>query len=121
MFQGLSGVENVYTQHTPLIIETLDKLTRGTLRDEVYPYLGNPQTSKRPQEVIVFIVGGVTYEESLAVHNYNKDNPNCKVLIGGTCIHNTTTYLQEIEQAVKDLTNRHARNLHNLFERSNYL
>ena len=37
--KGLKGVENVYTQHTPLIGETLDMLIKARLRDTSYPYL----------------------------------------------------------------------------------
>lgn len=34
------GVENVYTQHQPLLQETLDQLIKGKLKDNRYPYLG---------------------------------------------------------------------------------
>lgn len=44
MFHGplifLQGVENVYTQHQPLLHETLDQLIKGKLKDNQYPYLG---------------------------------------------------------------------------------
>lgn len=36
----LQGVENVYTQHQPLLQETLDQLIKGKLKDSQYPYLG---------------------------------------------------------------------------------
>ncbi|KAL8184820.1 UNVERIFIED_CONTAM: vacuolar protein sorting-associated protein 45, partial [Gekko kuhli] len=38
--KGLKGVENVYTQHQPLLHETLDQLIKGKLKDSQYPYLG---------------------------------------------------------------------------------
>ncbi|KAG8147071.1 hypothetical protein E2320_014116 [Naja naja] len=38
--KGLKGVENVYTQHQPLLHETLDQLIKGKLKDNQYPYLG---------------------------------------------------------------------------------
>ncbi|XP_010180004.1 PREDICTED: vacuolar protein sorting-associated protein 45, partial [Mesitornis unicolor] len=38
--KGLKGVENVYTQHQPLLQETLDQLIKGKLKDSQYPYLG---------------------------------------------------------------------------------
>lgn len=37
---GPQGVENVYTQHQPLLHETLDQLIKGKLRDSQFPYLG---------------------------------------------------------------------------------
>uniref|UniRef100_A0A8P4KMR9 Vacuolar protein sorting-associated protein 45 n=1 Tax=Dicentrarchus labrax TaxID=13489 RepID=A0A8P4KMR9_DICLA len=39
-FKGLSGVENVYTQHQPLLHDTLDQLIKGRLKDSQFPYLG---------------------------------------------------------------------------------
>jgi len=43
----------------------------------------------RPQDVIVFMIGGATYEEALSVYNINKSLPGVKVILGGTTIHNT--------------------------------
>lgn len=37
---GHQGVENVYTQHQPLLHDTLDQLIKGRLKDSNYPYLG---------------------------------------------------------------------------------
>jgi len=42
----------------------------------------------RPQEIIVFMVGGATYEEAFAVYNLNKTLPGVKIVLGGTTIHN---------------------------------
>ena len=38
--KGLKGVENIYTQHVPLIARTLEDLTRGSSkpRDALFPY-----------------------------------------------------------------------------------
>lgn len=42
----------------------------------------------RPQDVIVFIIGGITYEEILAIYNLNKATPGVKIIIGGSTVHN---------------------------------
>lgn len=39
MFWGVQGVENVYTQHTPLLVHTLEALVRGRLKDADYPHI----------------------------------------------------------------------------------
>jgi vacuolar protein sorting-associated protein 45 len=39
--QGLKGIDNVFTQHNPLIKETLEELIKGRLKDSSYPYLGS--------------------------------------------------------------------------------
>jgi len=43
----------------------------------------------RPQDVVVFIVGGVTYEEALTVHTFNRTTPGVRIVLGGTTVHNT--------------------------------
>ncbi|NWT45375.1 VPS45 protein, partial [Chroicocephalus maculipennis] len=87
--KGLKGVENVYTQHQPLLQETLDQLIKGKLKDSQYPYLGPNTLRDRPQDIIVFIIGGATYEEALTVYNLNRANPGVRIVLGGTTIHNT--------------------------------
>lgn len=39
--------------------------------------------------MIVFIIGGTTYEEANCVYNFNKTTPGVKVLLGGSTVHNT--------------------------------
>lgn len=40
------GVENVYTQHTPHLAETIDLLLRGRLKETSYPFVeGQSNTS----------------------------------------------------------------------------
>lgn len=43
----------------------------------------------RPQDIIVFVIGGATYEEALTVYNLNRTNPGVRIVLGGTTIHNT--------------------------------
>uniref|UniRef100_A0A8C7VYV0 Vacuolar protein sorting-associated protein 45 n=1 Tax=Oncorhynchus mykiss TaxID=8022 RepID=A0A8C7VYV0_ONCMY len=88
-FKGLKGVENVYTQHAPLLQETLDQLIKGRLKDSQFPYLGPSSLRDRPQDIIVFVIGGATYEEALAVYNLNRTMPGVRIVLGGTTIHNT--------------------------------
>ncbi|NXM03811.1 VPS45 protein, partial [Tyrannus savana] len=90
--KGLKGIENVYTQHQPLLQETLDQLIKGKLKDSQYPYLGPNTLRDRPQDIIVFLIGGATYEEALAVYNLNRSNPGVRIVLGGTTIHNTKRY-----------------------------
>ncbi|CAB0029737.1 unnamed protein product [Trichogramma brassicae] len=100
LFKGLNGVDNIYTQHTPLLNETIEDLIKGKLNPQVFPYLGNAVLTRRPQDIIVFIIGGTTYEESLAVHNLNKQNPGIKIILGGTTVHNFSSFCEEIEAAM---------------------
>ncbi|XP_075213228.1 vacuolar protein sorting 45 isoform X1 [Lycorma delicatula] len=108
-FKDLKGVENVYTQHVPLVKETLEDLIKGKLRENAYPLLGMCPP-KRVQDIIVFIIGGVTYEESLAIHQLNHTSTiPVRVILGGTTIHNSQTFLQEVLNATQHLPISHSR------------
>lgn len=39
----LQGVENVYTQHSPHLLETVEQLMKGRLRETSYPFAGSSQ------------------------------------------------------------------------------
>ncbi|KAE8277020.1 Vacuolar protein sorting-associated protein 45 [Larimichthys crocea] len=98
-FKGLSGVENVYTQHQPLLHDTLDQLIKGRLKDSQFPYLGASSLRDRPQDIIVFLIGGATYEEALTVYNLNRSSPGVRIVLGGSSIHNTKSFLEEVMSA----------------------
>lgn len=44
--KGLKGVENVYTQHTPHLSQTLDLLLKGRLRENSYPFLEGDEAAR---------------------------------------------------------------------------
>jgi 6-phosphogluconate dehydrogenase len=47
-------------------------------------------------KVIVFIIGGATFEEATKVAEFNINNPSLRVILGGSCVHNSTSFLKEI-------------------------
>ncbi|KAF4975624.1 hypothetical protein FZEAL_7615 [Fusarium zealandicum] len=99
--KGLKGVENVYTQHSPLVEATLQNLIKGRLREQQYPFVeGGGSTKDKPQDIIVFIVGGATYEEAKMIAGLNATSPGVRVVLGGTTIHNSATFLEEVDDAV---------------------
>jgi vacuolar protein sorting-associated protein 45 len=100
-FKGLKGVENVYTQHSPRLELTLQNLIKGRLREQQYPFVeGGGTTRDKPQDIVVFMIGGVTYEEAKMVAQVNASSPGVRVVLGGTSVHNSTTFLEEVEDAV---------------------
>uniref|UniRef100_A0A8C6NZG4 Vacuolar protein sorting-associated protein 45 n=1 Tax=Nothobranchius furzeri TaxID=105023 RepID=A0A8C6NZG4_NOTFU len=98
-FKGFKGVENVYTQHQPLLHDTLDQLIKGRLKDSQFPYLGPSSLRDRPQDIVVFLIGGATYEEALTVYNLNRTTPGVRIVLGGSSIHNTKSFLEEVMSA----------------------
>lgn len=110
--KGLQGVENVYTQHTPHLSQTLDLLLKGRLRESSYPAIApfaptqQPDPSVytyRPQEVIVFIVGGTTYEEARSISLLNdqmaKDGRASRIILGGNTVLNSRQFLDMMADA----------------------
>ena len=96
MIKGLKGVENIYTQHSPLVAEVVQELCRGRLKAAHYPYLGTVQLNERPREVLVFVVGGATYSEVLAVHQLSAGT---RVVLGASRVHNSASFLEEVAAA----------------------
>ncbi|XP_057974251.1 vacuolar protein sorting-associated protein 45 homolog isoform X1 [Malania oleifera] len=99
MARGLKGVENVYTQHQPLLFQTMESITKGRLRDVDYPYVGNHFQQGRPQDVVIFIVGGTTYEESRIVALQNSTNSGVRFILGGSVVLNSERFLKDLEDA----------------------
>ncbi|KAL0818543.1 hypothetical protein ABMA28_008982 [Loxostege sticticalis] len=116
LFKGLNGVENIYTQHTPLLKDTLEDLIKGKLRENLFPTLGGDDSGygRRPQDIIVFMVGGATYEEALSVHQINQAYPGVRVVLGGTTIHNSTSFFEEVKSAMQGVHRTHTRHIKNV-------
>jgi len=84
--QAFKDVPNVYTQHQPHICTLIDQINKGKLKENEYPTINSPAMfNSRPTEVIIFMIGGVTFEEAREVALIN----NQSVFLGGTTIHNT--------------------------------
>uniref|UniRef100_A0A6M2ENI5 Vacuolar protein sorting-associated protein 45 homolog n=1 Tax=Populus davidiana TaxID=266767 RepID=A0A6M2ENI5_9ROSI len=99
MARGLKGVENVYTQHQPLLFQTMESIIKGRLRDVDYPFVGNHFQQGRPQDVVIFIVGGTTYEESRSVALQNASNSGTRFILGGSVVLNSKRFLKDLEEA----------------------
>lgn len=105
LVKGLQGVDNVYTQHTPLLAETLAQLGKDNLAVGAYPYIAATQDEALgyqamfkkapPREVIVFVIGGTTYEEEKAVAEVNAAG-GVRVLLGGTGILNSQQFMDAL-------------------------
>ncbi|KAL8110940.1 vacuolar protein sorting-associated protein 45 homolog [Apium graveolens] len=99
MARGLKGVENVYTQHQPLVFQIMESITKGRLRDVDYPFVGNHFQQARPQEVVIFIIGGTTFEESRSVALQNATNSGIRFILGGSAVLNSKRFLKDLEEA----------------------
>ncbi|KAH8324997.1 hypothetical protein KR074_002697 [Drosophila pseudoananassae] len=111
LIKGLKGVENVFTQHTPLLKETLEDVFKGRELDPQFPAINSELVPFRrpPQEVVVFIIGGATYEEALSVHQLN--NAGYRVILGGTTIHNSQSFINEVLAATNGIQFKHTKSM----------
>lgn len=80
----------MFTQHKPLLKTTLDKLFKGQLKEKDFPFM-SLTTKDPPKDVIVFVVGGITYEEALCIAEMNKElkQQGKSIILGGTTVHNS--------------------------------
>merc|ERR1712087_328873 len=112
---SVQGVANVYSQHVPTLMDVIQSAIRGKLKESAFPLVpsaramprGNTSNSQgnqsqnalRPTEIIVFMVGGVTYEEATKLNEFNENNPSgVKVVLAGSTIHNSTSFLEELKE-----------------------
>jgi vacuolar protein sorting-associated protein 45 len=98
---SINGVENVFTQHAPLLAEIMQAFSTNSLSSSKLPST-TPQkpAQAQPNELCVFIVGGATYEEAAVVAEFNaKHEGSMKVFLGASCMHNSTTFVKAVQKA----------------------
>jgi len=102
---GIKGVENIYTQHKPVLAETLSLLAQNKLKTSAFPYTDSASSSRAGKHrlVLVYMVGGTTYEESLAVENFNNANSNIRVVLGGSYVHNSSSFISDLLTGAPDV------------------
>lgn len=130
---AVQGVDNVYSQHVPLLMDILQQAVRGKLSPRDYPTVvsasnnsgggsgsnggshhhlqhHHPQQQQQhhhhhphelPTEILVFVVGGVTYEEGTKVAEFNAQHrgrgSGVQVVLAGSTVHNSTSFLDELK------------------------
>ena len=103
---SVQGVQNVYAQHIPVLMDTIDAITKGKLPRSSHPFVNGsytkqsvPQETVIPNDIIVYMVGGVTYEEGTKISEFNVANKGrFQVILGGSTVHNSTSFLEELKQ-----------------------
>lgn len=93
--------ENIYSFHVPPIIGLIDAAARGKLDKDLFPALPidtrhSPAIScgQQCKELIIFIVGGTTFEEACHIDRYMKLNPGVTILIGGNTVLNAKKVME---------------------------
>lgn len=129
ILSSVQGVENVYAQHVPALMTTLQALCKGKLSFKSHPAVGNaaPPPGSIPDEILIFVVGGITYEEGTKIWEFNQQHHQHsyssslmrsattsgagvgmggtvhyqpQVILAGSTVHNSTSFLDEIRLTV---------------------
>ena len=59
--------------------------------------------ARASQDIFVFVVGGATYEEARAVALLNAANKGQRIVLGSTCMLNSTAFLKDLEKALPNV------------------
>jgi vacuolar protein sorting-associated protein 45 len=117
---AVQGIDNVYSQHEPLVMDTLQSLLKNKLSTRDYPVAAGNAVTDPTDDVLIFMVGGVTYEEAYKIAEFNKtinnNNNNSsngnssgsgsssnsrshqqQVILAGSTVHNSTSFLDELK------------------------
>ena len=97
MFMNAFGSKNnVFMQHVSYLNDLIERLIKGRLKDtEVDTVLRSNVEGPKPQKIILFSFGGITFEETkdLTLLGKQLDIP---IIAGGTNILNSKSFLAEL-------------------------
>lgn len=119
--------DNIYMQYIPKLNETLNNLINKNpqnqqnqqsntssslpsdistlIPDNVSDQYGDISKDSLVQDIIIYMKGGVTYEESRLVHELSAANPKINLIIGGDKIVNSDDWLKTLYDTVNDSYN----------------
>ncbi|KAG0684507.1 vacuolar protein sorting-associated protein 45 [Pichia californica] len=107
LFNNISGNnsnnnENAFMQHQPRLSNILDKIIKGKFNstpNNNFVTVGKGLMDGKipPREVVIFIVGGVCYEEERIVNELNKNTDGVRIVLGGTHTLNSTKFIENLK------------------------
>jgi len=92
-----TGSDNAYMRHTPLLAHILQQHLKGKLSVQDFPHATiSPPMGEKSREIIVFVLGGVTYAETAAAQAFMDANKPVSVVLGGTTIANSGMFMSDL-------------------------
>ena len=92
-FKSFQKFDHILMNHKPLLSDLLTQISNQQLSLVQYPYL-TASTKDPITDVIIYILGGLTYEEERIISQFKGLN----IIIGSNIIHNSTSFLTELLQ-----------------------
>ncbi|EEA04729.1 Sec1 family protein [Cryptosporidium muris RN66] len=99
--QRSNNNSNIYLQHKTLLYYTLEQLVKGKLKLSSFPCTNDNIPNKKPTDIIIFIVGGATYEEARDIEIIKKLY-DIRIILGGTTFHNSKSFISDLELAISN-------------------
>ncbi|CAB3410118.1 unnamed protein product [Caenorhabditis bovis] len=98
IMKGIKGVENIYTQHEPYLKRIIESIRSRNEQLENYPLVDIDV--QRYDNVIIFIVGGATFEEAAFVRSLNDKRSQGlggpSVILSSNTVLNTKSFIEEL-------------------------
>lgn len=82
--------QNLLTQYKPLVTDIIRRIRSGQLDEDNYPFVGGQASN--PTKVVIFYVGGATYEEARVA--YEQSGSDMDIIIGGTYVHSPQSFIE---------------------------
>ena len=101
MFDNSDEKINLLTQNKPLVCDIIEQISKNKLNESKYPiHKLNPQNiaklnSQTYSKVIIFMIGGCTYEEVVKLQMMQSKLP-FEIVIGGTSVLNAKQFMNNI-------------------------
>ena len=70
------------------------------MKENDFPGTTKFNPKERLRKVIVFMTGGATFEEAKEISELNKKLQDLEIVLGGTHIHNSKSFLAEVYQLI---------------------
>ncbi|ETB57202.1 hypothetical protein YYC_05014 [Plasmodium yoelii 17X] len=100
----IKGTSNVFTLHKSYIYYLIEDIIKFKLDTNIYTATNLlnivPNMNKKINSIIVFIIGGATYKEYRDVQDLS-EKYNINIVLGGTQIHNSQSFLADVLQLTK--------------------
>jgi vacuolar protein sorting-associated protein 45 len=96
-------------------MDTIQSIMKGKLLQRTHPIVPGsasrqpnnqnqhqqqvPPDQVVPEEILIFMVGGITYEEGTKIAEFNESmkSRGIQVILGGSTVHNSTSFLDELK------------------------
>lgn len=105
LFNNFSGKnngmsDNAFMQFQPRISVLLEKLVKSRvgLSGDTFVNINNSVSESKvaPSEIVIFMVGGVCYEEARIIDEINQNTDDVRIVIGGTHTLNSKSFINNL-------------------------